>query len=170
MNRARRTFTTILIANRGEIAVRVIRSARALGYRTVAVYSDADGDAPHVPLADEAVRLGEPPASASYLSIERVMEAARRSHADAVHPGYGFLSENADFARACAENNIAFIGPPASAIELMGNKAAAKRRMREARVPCVPGYDGETQDDATLAREARRIGFPVMVKAAAGGG
>ncbi|MFL6714061.1 MAG: acetyl/propionyl/methylcrotonyl-CoA carboxylase subunit alpha [Sulfurifustis sp.] len=170
MTRAPRAFTTILIANRGEIAVRVIRSARALGYRTVAVYSDADRDAPHARLADEAVRIGEAPASASYLSIERVIDAARRTRADAVHPGYGFLSENADFARACAENNIAFIGPPASASELMGNKAAAKRRMIGANVPCVPGYEGEAQDDATLAREAQRIGFPIMVKAAAGGG
>src|SRR5204863_2748059 len=117
------------IANRGEIAVRVIRSARALGLRTVAVYSDADRDSPHVQMADQAIRLGESPPSASYLSIEKIIDAARRTHADAVHPGYGFVSENGDFARACAANGMTFIGPPAAAIDIMGNKAAAKRHM-----------------------------------------
>ncbi|HEY6235972.1 MAG TPA: biotin carboxylase N-terminal domain-containing protein, partial [Candidatus Elarobacter sp.] len=170
MSRARRAFHKILIANRGEIAVRVIRTARQLGYHTVAVYSDADRDAPHAQMADEAVHLGEAAPSASYLSIERLLEAARAAGADAVHPGYGFLSENAVFARACGENGIVFIGPPAEAIELIGNKAAAKRRMIAAGVPCIPGYEGEKQDDATLLREANAIGFPIMVKAAAGGG
>jgi geranyl-CoA carboxylase alpha subunit len=170
MSRARRAFHKILIANRGEIAVRIIRTARRLGYRTVAVYSDADRDAPHTEMADEAVRLGEAAPSASYLSIERLLEAARTAGADAVHPGYGFLSENAAFARACGENGIVFIGPPAEAIALMGNKGAAKRRMIAAGVPCVPGYEGEKQDDATLLREANALGFPIMVKAAAGGG
>lgn len=163
-------FRKILIANRGEIACRVIRTARALGYRTVAVYSDADREAEHVRRADEAVPLGGSSPAQSYLSIERLLEAARRSGAEAVHPGYGFLSENADFAEACAAAGLIFIGPPPEAIRLMGNKAAAKRRMLEAKVPCIPGYQGEAQDDATLIAEARRIGFPLMVKAAAGGG
>jgi geranyl-CoA carboxylase alpha subunit len=163
-------FSTVLIANRGEIAVRVMRTARALGYRTVAVYSDIDRDTPHVRLADRAVPIGPAPAAQSYLSIDRIIAAARHSGADAIHPGYGFLSENAAFARACAEAGIVFIGPPAEAIALMGNKARAKRRMKEAGVPCVPGYDGAAQDDATLAREALAIGLPVMIKAAAGGG
>ncbi len=165
-----RAFQKILIANRGEIAVRVIRSARRLGYRTVAVYSDADRDAPHAQAADEAVYLGESAPSASYLSIERLLAAARTARADAVHPGYGFLSENAAFARACRESEIVFIGPSPEAIELMGNKAAAKRLMLKTGVPCVPGYGGDKQDDATLLREAKAIGFPIMVKAAAGGG
>lgn len=163
-------FRKILIANRGEIACRVIRTARALGYRTVAVYSDADREAEHVRQADEAVPLGGSAPAQSYLSIERLLEAARRSGAEAVHPGYGFLSENAEFAEACAAAGLIFIGPPPEAIRLMGNKAAAKRRMIEANVPCVPGYQGAAQDDATLIAEAQRIGFPLMVKAAAGGG
>jgi len=160
----------ILIANRGEIALRVMRTARALGYRTVAVYSDADRDMPHVAAGDQAVPIGPAPAAESYLSIDKIIAAARRSGADAIHPGYGFLSENAGFAEACAAADITFIGPPAQAIRLMGNKAAAKRRMITAGVPCVPGYEGEDQSDAVLAREAQRIGFPIMVKAAAGGG
>jgi geranyl-CoA carboxylase alpha subunit len=164
------TFSKILIANRGEIACRVARTARAMGYATVAVYSDADADALHVSAADEAVRIGPPPAADSYLSIPALIAAAKRTGADAVHPGYGFLSENADFASACAAAGLVFIGPPAAAIAAMGNKAAAKRRMIEAGVPCVPGYQGADQSDATLTREAARIGFPVMVKAAAGGG
>jgi len=163
-------FSTILIANRGEIAVRVIRSARALGYRTVAVYSEADREAPHVRAADRAVCIGPPQVGMSYLDIERVLDAARRTGADAVHPGYGFLSENADFAAACNDAGVAFIGPPPEAIRLMGNKAAAKRRMLDAGVPCVPGYEGEAQDDARLREEADAIGYPVMIKAAAGGG
>ncbi len=160
----------ILIANRGEIAVRVMRSAKALGYRTVAVYSDADTHALHARTADEAVRIGPAPAAESYLDIERIVEAAVRVMADAVHPGYGFLSENADFAQRCRDTGLAFIGPPPEAIRLMGDKAAAKRRMIEAGVPCVPGYQGDEQSDIKFAAEAERIGFPVMVKAAAGGG
>ena len=164
------TFSKILVANRGEIAWRVMRTAKAMGYRTVAVYSDADKDAPHVSFADEAVRIGPPPVGESYLSIDRILEAAHRSGADAIHPGYGFLSENAAFATACEKAGLIFIGPPPSAIAAMGNKAAAKRRMIDAGVPCVPGYQGADQSEAHLEKEARKIGLPVMVKAAAGGG
>jgi len=164
------SFSKVLVANRGEIAWRVMRTARAMGYRTVAVYSDADKEAPHVAFADEAVRIGPPPVGESYLSIDRILEAAHKSGADAVHPGYGFLSENEAFAAACGNAGLVFIGPPPAAIAAMGNKAAAKRRMIEAGVPCVPGYQGAGQEDDTLAREARKIGLPVMVKAAAGGG
>ena len=163
-------FHKLLIANRGEIACRVMRTARALGYRTVAVYSDADADAPHVRQADEAVRLGPAPAVDSYLRIDAVIAAARTAGADAVHPGYGFLSERADFARACAEAGLVFIGPPASAIEAMGDKAQAKRRMLQAGVPCVPGYLGEDQGDERLRHEAQALGWPLLVKAVAGGG
>ena len=163
-------FAKILIANRGEIACRVARTARALGYRTVAVYSAADRLMPHVDAADQAVPIGPAPAAQSYLAIDAIIAAARRSGADAVHPGYGFLSENADFAEACAAAGLVFIGPPAEAIRLMGNKAAAKRRMIAAGVRCVPGYEGAAQDDAALTREAASLGFPIMVKAAAGGG
>jgi len=165
-----RPFSRILIANRGEIAVRVARTARAMGYASVAVYSDADADALHVITADEAVRIGPPPAPQSYLDMAAIIAAAKASGADALHPGYGFLSENADFAQACGDAGLVFIGPPPSAIRAMGNKAAAKRLMIEAGVPCVPGYQGEDQGDKRLTEEARRIGFPVMVKAAAGGG
>ena len=164
------SFSKVLVANRGEIAWRVMRTARAMGYRTVAVYSDADKDAPHVAFADEALRIGPPPVGESYLSIDRILDAARKSGADAIHPGYGFLSENEAFAAACEAANITFIGPPPAAIAAMGNKAAAKRRMIEAGVPCVPGYQGADQSDGNLEAEARRIGLPVMVKAAAGGG
>ena len=163
-------FSKILVANRGEIAWRVMRTAKAMGYRTVAVYSDADKDAPHVAFADEAVRIGPPPVGESYLSIDRILEAAHKSGADAIHPGYGFLSENEAFAAACEKAGLVFIGPPPAAIAAMGNKAAAKRRMIDAGVPCVPGYQGADQSDAHLAKEARKIGLPVMVKAAAGGG
>ena len=164
------SFSKILLANRGEIAWRVMRTAKAMGYRTVAVYSDADKDAPHVAFAGEAVRIGPPPVGESYLNIDRILEAAHRSGADAVHPGYGFLSENETFAAACGKAGLVFIGPPASAIAAMGNKAAAKRRMIDAGVPCVPGYQGADQSDDNLQKEARKIGLPVMVKAAAGGG
>ena len=163
-------FAKILIANRGEIACRVMRTARALGYRTVAVYSDADAQAPHVALADEAVHIGASPAVDSYLDIERILEAARRSGADAVHPGYGFLSERADFARACGDAGLVFIGPPPEAIAAMGDKAGAKRRMLAADVPCAPGYLGEDQSDQRLEAEARKLGVPLLVKAVAGGG
>ena len=163
-------FTKILVANRGEIACRIMRSARKLGYRTVAVYSAADAAAPHVAEADEAVLLGPAPVSESYLAIDKVLAAAARTGAGAIHPGYGLLSENADFARACADAGVVFIGPPAEAIELMGNKRRAKLAMEAAGVPCVPGYNGADQADETLLAEGRRIGFPLMVKAAAGGG
>jgi len=163
-------FSKILVANRGEIAWRVMRTAKAMGYRTVAVYSDADKDAPHVAFADKAVRIGPPLAGESYLSIDRILEAAHKSGADAIHPGYGFLSENETFAAACEKAGLAFIGPPPAAIAAMGNKAAAKRRMIDAGVPCVPGYQGADQSDDGLIEQAARIGFPVMVKAAAGGG
>ena len=163
-------FRTILVANRGEIACRIMRTAKAMGYRTAAVYSEADADARHVRMADAAACIGPPEARASYLDIAAIIAAAKQLGANAVHPGYGFLSENAAFAQACADAGLVFIGPPPAAIAAMGNKAAAKRRMLEAGVPCVPGYQGGDQADATLAREAERIGFPVMVKAAAGGG
>ncbi|MEQ1619583.1 MAG: acetyl-CoA carboxylase biotin carboxylase subunit [Terricaulis sp.] len=170
MGRLMRDFGKILVANRGEIAVRVMRSARALGYGVVAVYSEADVGAFHVALADEAVLIGPAPVGASYLDPERIIGAAAAAGAGAVHPGYGFLSENADFARACARAGLTFIGPTADAIQLMGNKAEAKRRMKAAGIPCVPGYEGEDQSDAAFAAAADAIGFPVMVKAAAGGG
>ena len=163
-------FEKILIANRGEIACRVIRTARDLGYRTVAVFSDADRTAPHVALADESVWIGASAAADSYLRIDTLLEAARKTGADAIHPGYGFLSENAAFAQACVDAGLVFVGPPPSAIEAMGDKALAKRRMIAAGVPCAPGYLGEDQDDARLTAEALKLGFPLLVKAVAGGG
>ena len=163
-------FSRILVANRGEIACRVIRTARRLGIGTVAVYSDADRDALHVRLADEARRIGPPSAAESYLDIEAVLSAARASGAQAIHPGYGFLSENEEFAAACGRAGIVFIGPSAQAIAAMGDKAAAKRLMEKAGVPLVPGYHGENQDAATLEKEAARVGFPVLIKPSAGGG
>ena len=165
-----RHFDSILVANRGEIAVRVIRSARQLGYRTIAVYSAADAEAPYVLMADEAVLIGAAPAKESYLDPAKILAAARKTGARAIHPGYGFLSENAGFARACADAGIVFIGPSPEAIDLMGNKGASKRRMLEAEVPCIPGYQGKDQSDAALLAAAREIGLPIMVKAAAGGG
>ena len=163
-------FNSILIANRGEIACRVIRTAKQLGYRTIAVYSDADAAAPHVQLADEAVRIGPGPVGESYLLPERILEAAVHSGAEAIHPGYGFLSENAAFAAAVEDAGLVFIGPSAEAIEVMGNKAESKRRMIAAGVPCVPGYEGHDQGDKTLIAEGAKIPLPLMVKAAAGGG
>lgn len=163
-------ISRILIANRGEIACRVIRTAKALGIKTVAVYSDADAKAPHVRLADQAVHIGPAPVGESYLVVDKIIEAARTSGADAVHPGYGFLSENAAFAKACTDNGLIFIGPPEHAIDVMGDKARSKRAMLEAGVPCVPGYQDEDQSDDTLIAAAKEIGLPVMVKAAAGGG
>jgi geranyl-CoA carboxylase alpha subunit len=160
----------ILVANRGEIAVRVIRTARALGYRTTAVYSQADSNAPHVKLADAAFEIGPATVGESYLSIPRVLEAARLAGADAVHPGYGLLSENAGFAQACADAGLTFIGPSPATIALMGDKRRARVAMQAAGVQCVPGYDGEDQSDDTLATAADSVGFPLMVKAAAGGG
>ncbi|MFS2127883.1 geranyl-CoA carboxylase subunit apha, partial [Pseudomonas sp. Pseusp97] len=164
------SFDKILIANRGEIACRVIRTAHDLGYRTVAVYSEADANARHVQLADEAVCIGPAPVGQSYLKPEAILDAAKRTGAGAVHPGYGFLSENADFARACEAAGIVFIGPGVEAIHLMGSKRLSKIAMLEAGVPCIPGYEGVDQDEATLAREAQRIGYPLMIKASAGGG
>src|SRR5579864_5721415 len=165
-----RRFRTLMVANRGEIAVRVIRTARAMGLRTIAVFSEADRNAMHVAIADEAVLLGHSRARDSYLNIERVIEAARKSGAEAVHPGYGFLSESADFAQACADAGLVFVGPTAAMIRLMGSKSGSKMLMEQAGVPLVPGYHGEAQDDATLAAAAKKIGFPVLVKASAGGG
>ena len=163
-------FTKILIANRGEIACRIQRTAQALGYRTVAVYSDADAQALHVQMADEAVNIGPAPVQQSYLNIPAIIAAARLTGADAVHPGYGFLSENPAFARACQHAGLTFIGPSAEAIELMGSKRLSKLAMLEAGVPCIAGYQGAAQDDSTLQREAERIGYPLMIKASAGGG
>ena len=163
-------FRKILIANRGEIACRVIGTAHRMGIATVAVYSDADAQARHVQLAGEAWPIGPAPARDSYLRADTILDVARRSGAEAVHPGYGFLSENADFATACAAAGVTFIGPPASAIRAMGSKAAAKALMAEAGVPLVPGYHGADQDPALLQDEAVRIGFPVLIKASAGGG
>ncbi|MFK0123090.1 acetyl/propionyl/methylcrotonyl-CoA carboxylase subunit alpha [Streptomyces nigra] len=163
-------FDTVLVANRGEIAVRVIRTLRALGVRSVAVFSDADADARHVREADTAVRIGPAPAAESYLSVERLLEAAARTGAQAVHPGYGFLAENAGFARACADAGLAFIGPPADAISLMGDKIRAKETVKAAGVPVVPGSSGSGLTDAELADAAREIGMPVLLKPSAGGG
>jgi 3-methylcrotonyl-CoA carboxylase alpha subunit len=163
-------FRKILIANRGEIACRVIATCRRMGIRTVAVYSDADADAMHVARADEAFPIGPAPARQSYLVIEKIIDVARRSGAEAVHPGYGFLSENPDFADSCEAAGIVFIGPPASAMRAMGSKAAAKALMERADVPLVPGYHGAAQDLATLTTASAQIGYPVLIKASAGGG
>ncbi|OQR64897.1 acetyl/propionyl-CoA carboxylase subunit alpha [Streptomyces maremycinicus] len=163
-------FDTVLVANRGEIAVRVIRTLRALGVRSVAVFSDADADARHVREADTAVRIGPPPAAESYLSVERLLAAAARTGAQAVHPGYGFLAENAGFARACADAGLVFIGPSADAISLMGDKIRAKETVQKAGVPVVPGSSGSSLSDAELADAAREIGAPVLLKPSAGGG
>ena len=163
-------FNSILIANRGEIACRVIRTAKQLGYRTIAVYSDADAGAPHVQLADDAVRIGPGPVGESYLVPELILQAAASSGAESIHPGYGFLSENAAFAEAVESAGLVFIGPTREAIDVMGNKAESKRRMIEAGVPCVPGYEGHDQSDDVLLAEGLKIELPLMVKAAAGGG
>ena len=165
-----KAIQTVLVANRGEIAVRVMRTANAMGIKTVAVYSDADAGALHVRTADLAVPLGGNTAAESYLNGDAILAAAHATGADAIHPGYGFLSESTGFAAACAEAGVIFIGPPAQAVEVMGDKALAKRAMLEAKVPCIPGYQGEDQADDTLCREAEAMGIPVMVKAAAGGG
>ncbi|NWB87978.1 acetyl/propionyl/methylcrotonyl-CoA carboxylase subunit alpha [Pseudomonas gingeri] len=163
-------FHKILIANRGEIACRIILGAQALGYRTVAVFSEADTQARHVQLADEAVCIGPPPVTQSYLNSAALLDAARKTGADALHPGYGLLSENAAFAQACLDAGLTFIGPSPTAIALMGSKRLSKIAMLAAGVPCIAGYQGAEQDDATLAREAERLGYPLMIKASAGGG
>ena len=165
-----RPFSTVLIANRGEIACRIIRTARNMGLQTIAVFSEADAGALHVKMADQAFPIGPSETEKSYLNIKNILKAAKESGAQAIHPGYGFLSENAEFARACLKAGLVFIGPAPEALSLMGDKAKAKRRMIKAGVPCIDGYQGKTQDDKTLINEAGKIGFPVMVKAAAGGG
>jgi len=163
-------FDSVLVANRGEIACRVMRTANSLGLKTIAVYSEADANAPHVKMADQAVLIGPAPVAESYLVAEKILDAAKQTGAQAIHPGYGFLSENAAFAKACKKAGLVFIGPEPDAIDLMGDKAKSKRRMIKAGVPCVPGYQGEKQDDKTLIAESKKTGFPIMVKAAAGGG
>src|SRR3954464_12435244 len=172
MDRAKlyRRFRTLLIANRGEIACRVIRTARAMGLRTVAVYSEADRDAMHVAMADSAVLLGPARARDSYLNIERLLEAAQKTGAEAIHPGCGFLSENAEFAATCAKAGLVFVGPTAAMMTAMGSKSGSKALMEKAGVPLVPGYHGDAQDEATLAKAAEKVGFPILVKASAGGG
>ena len=170
IERAAKMFNKILIANRGEIACRVIRTARKLGIRTVAVYSTADQNAQHVQMADEAYFIGDSPVTDSYLKSQLIIDVAKRSGAEAVHPGYGFLSENATFAKSCEAEGIVFIGPPATAIEAMGSKSAAKEIMARANVPMVPGYYGDDQSPTLLLSEAQKIGFPVLIKACAGGG
>ena len=163
-------FDTVLVANRGEIAVRVMRTLRVLGIRSVAVYSDADADALHVTTADVAVRIGPAPARDSYLSVDSVVAAALDTGAQAIHPGYGFLSENPALPRACVEAGIVFVGPPASAIEAMGDKIAAKATVAAAGVSVVPGSDGAALDDDALVQAAIATGFPVLLKPSAGGG
>ncbi len=167
---SRTPFLKLLIANRGEIALRITRTARRLGLGVVAVYSDADRDALHVRQADQAVRLGGAPPTQSYLNIDAIIAAAKATGADAVHPGYGFLAENAAFAAACKDAGLIFVGPSAEAIDAMGNKAGAKAIMQRAGVPCVPGYQGEDQSEGAMLAEAQRLGFPIMIKAVAGGG
>ena len=161
---------TVLIANRGEIACRVMRTAKAMGMRTIAIYSDADANALHVKEADEAWHIGPATAAQSYLRADKILAVALASKADCIHPGYGFLSENADFVAACQAKNIIFIGPDVPAIEQMGSKSAAKIIMTEAGIPLVPGYHGTSQDDALLQHEADQIGYPLLIKAVAGGG
>ncbi len=164
------SFQKVLVANRGEIAVRVIRSAQSLGYRTVAVFSEADSNAPHVALADEAICIGGAPVGESYLVANKIIAAAKRTGADAIHPGYGFLSENSAFAKDCVDAGITFIGPRPDAIDLMGSKRQSKIAMIAAGVPCIPGYEGADQDEVVLKKAAIEIGMPVMLKASAGGG
>ena len=167
------SVTKLLIANRGEIACRVISTAENMGIPCVAVYSDADADALHAQLASAAIHIGPSEAAASYLRAELLIEAAKKTGCDAIHPGYGFLSENAAFSEACAEAGITFVGPPAAAIQVMGDKARSKDAMEKAEVPCVPGFRGEGaegQETATLVKAAADVGFPLLVKAAAGGG
>ena len=161
---------TVLIANRGEIACRVIRAVRSLGLRSVAVYSDADRNAPHVKLADQAVYLGPTNVAESYLNLDKLIDAAKQTQAGAIHPGYGFFSENPALPERCKAEGITWVGPSAEAIRLMGDKRAARLAVAERNVPCVPGYDGDDQSDERLLKEAERVGFPLMVKASMGGG
>ncbi len=163
-------FSKILIANRGEIACRVIKTARKMGIKTVAIYSDADRNALHVAMADEAVHIGPPPANQSYIVIDKVMQAIRQSGAEAVHPGYGFLSENSKFAEALDAEGVAFVGPPVGAIEKMGDKITSKKIAQEAGVSTVPGFMGLIEDAEEAVRISQEIGYPVMIKASAGGG
>src|SRR5205823_8352403 len=163
-------FRKILITNRGEIAVRIMATCREMGIRTVAVYSEADSHARHVREADEIYFIGPAPAAQSYLRIDTILDVAKKSGAEAIHPGYGFLSENADFVEACERAGIIFIGPPAPAMRLMGSKIAAKQLAQSVGAPTIPGYDGESQEEAVLINEAQRIGFPLLIKASAGGG
>ena len=163
-------FSKILIANRGEIACRVIKTAKRMSISTVAVYSDADQNALHVKLADEAIHIGGSPSKESYLVSQRIINAALKTGVQAIHPGYGFLSENAEFAKACIDHNLIFIGPPISAIESMGSKSAAKTIMEKANVPLVPGYHGKNQNPERLKKATEEIGYPVLLKAVAGGG
>ena len=163
-------FDSLLVANRGEIACRIFRTAKRLGIRTIAVYSQADADAMHVSMADDAVAIGPAEAVRSYLNIDRIIAAAKQSVAAAIHPGYGFLSENAEFARACQAADIVFVGPPAEAIETMGSKMASKQLMEQAGVPVLPGYHGDNQDPDFLAQQAQAVGYPLLIKASAGGG
>jgi len=169
INKSNPSVSPLLIANRGEIAVRIIRSARELGIPTVAVYSEADADAPHVHLADEAIPIGHAEAAKSYLNVDRILAAAKESGAKAIHPGYGFLAENADFAQSVIDAGLVWVGPPPAAIRAMGDKAGARALMQEAGVPVLPGYQG-ADDDASLKKAAKDIGYPLLVKAAAGGG
>ena len=163
-------FKKILIANRGEIAVRIITACQEMGIKTVAVFSDVDKDAPHVHLADESINLGDPTPIESYLNIPKIIKSAQDSSCEAIHPGYGFLAENPDFAKSCDDVNIKFIGPSPNVISLMGDKIAAKKTMEKAGVPVIPGYHGVKQDTSSLIKEGKKIGFPLLVKAAAGGG
>ena len=163
-------FKAVLIANRGEIACRIARTAKRLGLRTIAVYSDADADALHVRLCDEAHRIGPAPAAQSYLVVDKLIATARAAKADCVHPGYGFLSENADFAQACIDAGLVFVGPKPAAIRAMGLKSSAKALMEKAGVPVVPGYHGDRQEPKFLKEKAYEIGYPVLIKAVAGGG
>ena len=163
-------LSSVLIANRGEIACRIARTARRLRMRTVAVYSDADANALHVRMCDEAFPIGPAPARESYLVIDKIIDAAKKARVDCIHPGYGFLSENAEFAEACAQAGLVFVGPPPDAIRAMGLKDRAKELMEKAGVPVVPGYHGDQQDSKFLKRKAYEIGYPVLIKAVAGGG
>jgi len=160
----------ILVANRGEIAVRIIKACQEMDIKTVAIYSNVDNDAPHVHLADETINLGDPTPIESYLNIPKIVKISQETNAEAIHPGYGFLAENPDFAKSCNDVGIKFIGPDPNVIALMGDKIEAKRTMEKAGVPVIPGYHGENQDELVLIKEGKKIGFPLLVKAASGGG